>query len=540
MPALDVNGLKQKASKAMAGFSTGQKVVTGIAVIGLVGGFMMFSSWAGKPSYSPLFTNLQPSDAAAITQKLTSNKVAYKLADGGSTVMVPQSVLYQQRMELSASGLPAGGNDGYKLLDKQGITTSEFRQRVDYQRALEGELAKTIGAIDGVSAATVHLVIPKDDVFAADDHKASASVLVQNIPGKTMSPEQVQAVVHLVSSSVEALDPSAVTVADGKGNVLNAPGDDGMLAAAGDARTQQRFTFENSMAKSLQDMLSQVLGQNHAVVKVTADLDFNQVSTTTETYDDKPAPVVSESTSKENFTGTGTPPNTTGLTGNTTGTATTNNNYTKDDAQRTMAVGKVTSEVKQAPGTVKRLSIAVALDSGAKNADKAQIEQLVSAAAGINAQRGDTVAVNALAFDTSAAQAAQKDLKAAAKAKSQQGMMSLAKTVGVLLIVGVALLLVLRSTKKSVRRVPIALPADLAELEGPRHALAAGAIDLNGDDRVLVGVGAGSHEATSFDSIPTPNLPAAAVANSDIVQLIERQPDEVAQLLRSWLADRRD
>src|SRR3954464_15782057 len=146
MAAIDVNKVKAKAGKALSGFSTGQKVVTGLAVVGLVIGGMMFSSWASKPSYSPLFTNLQPSDAAAITQKLTSNKVSYKLADGGSTVMVPQSMLYQQRMELSAQGLPTGGNDGYKLLDKQGITTSEFRQHVDYQRALEGELSRTIGA----------------------------------------------------------------------------------------------------------------------------------------------------------------------------------------------------------------------------------------------------------------------------------------------------------------------------------------------------------------------------------------------------------
>src|SRR5947207_7970249 len=128
MPAFDVNGLKQKASKAMSGFSSGQKVVTGIAVVALLGGFMMFSSWASKPSYTPLFTNLQPSDAAAITQKLTSAKVPFKLADGGHSVLVPQGDVYQQRITLSAAGLPSGGTQGYALLDKEGITSSEFRQ----------------------------------------------------------------------------------------------------------------------------------------------------------------------------------------------------------------------------------------------------------------------------------------------------------------------------------------------------------------------------------------------------------------------------
>src|SRR3954463_8755855 len=116
MAAIDVNQLKAKAGKALSGFSTGQKVITGLAVVGLIVGGMMFSSWASKPSYAPLFTNLQPSDAASITQKLTGNKVSYQLADGGGRIMVPQSVLYEQRISMSAPGLPAGGTDGYKLL----------------------------------------------------------------------------------------------------------------------------------------------------------------------------------------------------------------------------------------------------------------------------------------------------------------------------------------------------------------------------------------------------------------------------------------
>src|SRR5947209_15401113 len=155
MAGVNVDQLRRKASQAMAGFSTGQKVVTGLAVVALIAGGMLFSGWASKPTYVPLFTNLQPSDAAAITQKLTSSKVPYQLGDGGSSVLVPQNQVYQQRLNLSAQGLPTGGNQGYSLLDKQGITTSEFQQRVDFQRAMEGELSKTIGAIDGVGAATV-------------------------------------------------------------------------------------------------------------------------------------------------------------------------------------------------------------------------------------------------------------------------------------------------------------------------------------------------------------------------------------------------
>src|SRR4051812_16043495 len=133
MPAVNVDQLRRRASQTLSGFSTGQKVITGLAVAGLIVGALTFSSWASKPSYAPLFTNLQPSDAAAITQKLTGAKVPFKLADGGQSVLVPQSAVYQQRISLSASGLPTGGSQGYALLDKEGITSSEFRQRVDYQ-----------------------------------------------------------------------------------------------------------------------------------------------------------------------------------------------------------------------------------------------------------------------------------------------------------------------------------------------------------------------------------------------------------------------
>jgi flagellar M-ring protein FliF len=147
------------------------------------------------------------------------------------------------------------------------------------------------------------------------------------------------------------------------------------------------------------------------------------------------------------------------------------------------------------------------------------------------------VVVNQLKFDDTAAKEAKKELTQAAKAKSQAGKMSLAKTGGVLLLVAIALLLVLRSARKGPKRMPIALPSDLTELGPPRNALAANSVSVNEDERVLVGASVGG---SSFDSIATRDLPIAAVAQSDIVQLIERQPDEVAQLLRSWLADRRD
>ena len=223
----DIKRLLERGRAVLADFTAGQKTVTALVVVGLIVGAYLFSGWASKPSYTPLFSNLAASDASAITDKLTAAKEPYKLADGGSTILVPQKDVYQLRLDMAKANLPTGGVSGYSLLDKGGITTSQFQQNVEYQQALEGELTKTIEAIDGVNAAVVHVVLPSNDVFTDDSSKPTASVLVTTDPSKPLGASQVQAIVHLVASSVEGLDPNNVTVADSQGDILSVAGDDG-------------------------------------------------------------------------------------------------------------------------------------------------------------------------------------------------------------------------------------------------------------------------------------------------------------------------
>ncbi len=198
-------------------FTPGQKVV---AVIGtaalLLGGFMVFR-WASAPAYAPLFSNLAPSDASSVIDELETQGVSYELADGGATIMVPRDAVHSTRIALSGEGLPTSTEGGYGILDDQGISTSEFKEQTDFKRAMEGELAATVKAIDGVDGAVVHLAIPQKDVFTDEQQPPTASVLVQTNPGRTLTPEQVQAVVHLVASSIDGLDPDQVTVADSTG-----------------------------------------------------------------------------------------------------------------------------------------------------------------------------------------------------------------------------------------------------------------------------------------------------------------------------------
>src|ERR1700754_728359 len=184
----------RRITDAFRSFTPGQKAVTIFAVLALVIGGYFFATWAAKPSYSILFNNLSTKDASAIVDSLDKSGTKYELANGGATILVPQDQVNTLRLSLSGEGLPGDSDTGYALLDQQGITTSDFMQHTNYQRALEGELANTIKSIDGVEAVTVHLVMPQTDFSSNDQTKPPASVLVAPSPNKPLTTGQVQAI----------------------------------------------------------------------------------------------------------------------------------------------------------------------------------------------------------------------------------------------------------------------------------------------------------------------------------------------------------
>lgn len=529
MPA-QISKLPASLRTLFAGFTAGQKAVTALALVALLIGGVVFTSWAGKPSMVPVFTNLAASDAAAITEELNTRGTKYTLADGGATVLVPQKDVYQLRLDLSAAGLPENGKSGYELLDAQGITTSEFRQRVDYQRALEGELSKTISSIDGVEATTVHLVIPEEALFSEDGRQPSASVLVKNKPGKSLTGGQVQAVVNLVSSSVEGLTPEQVTLADAKGTVLSAAGEAGASAAAGDARAVQTAAFEKDLQTSVEQLLMPVVGSGKAVVRVKAALDFDKKATTSEIFnpEDKEPPAVSKSVTTETYEG-GSP-----IIGGVLGPENVGNQaieggdsrYEKGQETSALAVDKVTEQVESAPGKVERLTVAVVLDAAAAGTvSPAEVQQLVAAAAGIDPARGDVVQVSRMAFDDTAAKAAEAEFAALEAEKKSAQRWSLIRTTGVLLAVGLLLLYALRSMRRDTR-TEVELPYDV---EAAQLALEA---------EHAATLAAAERRALEPPPITTEERQRLTI-QGEIGELVERQPEEVAQLLRGWLADRR-
>jgi len=525
--------LRQRAQEVMAGFSSGQKAVLIVAVLAVTIGGYLFMSWAGKPTYVPLFSNLSSTDAAAITQKLAANKVPYQLSEDGQQILVPQADVYQQRLDMAAAGLPSTGEQGYSLLDSAGVTTSQFQQQVEYQQAVSDELEKTIESISGVSSAIVNVVIPQQTLFANSTDQPSASVLVSLADGTTLSPEQVQAIVHLVASSIEGLSPDNVTVADSNGDVLNAPGTNSSSVAAGTLEEQETESYEQDLNNSLQDWLSSVLGPGNAVVHTSAELDFDQSQTTSEIYNpNKQGPIpVQQATSSETYTGpaasqaasgtlgatTTTVPATKKGTGSTATTGTTVPTYTQQGSSQQDVVSEVTKTVNSAPGALVRLSVAVIVNSSVKGVTANQVKQLVSQAAGLQPSRGDTIQVGFMPFNQTAAKAQAAQLKAAAAAQSQAQLLGEARDVLVVLVVLALLLFAMRRLTKTTR-VPLALPSAYAPLE-----LEAAENEAEEEERTLA-------------LAPVPQIaPPIEAEVSQIGQMIENEPERIAEMLRTWL-----
>lgn len=552
--------LRERVMELFSGFTTGQKVVTGLAVLGVIIGGYVFTGWASTPAYAPLYTDLDPADAAAVTEELTSAGISYKLSDSGRTVMVPNGELYNQRIALSSKGLPSSGNSGYAILDKQGITASQFRQRIDYQRALAGELGKTIEAIEDVQSATVNLVIPEEDLFTDDAQHASASVLVQTRPNATLAGGEVQSILHLVSSSVEGLTPENVTISDTKGTLLAAPGQEGIDAAVGDARAQQTLEYEKNTARKVEELLTAVAGQGGVVVQVKAELNFDEVETTTETFQNPDNVIAQQSESTETLEGTNADGGVLGVDPDAATVGGENTNFEKDETDTIFAPSKTTSSTRSAPGSVRRQTVSVFIDDARGQAvDLAAIEDQVEAAAGIDAARGDLVAVSRVPFDTTAEDEAAAAAEDAKEAQRWDSTMSTVRSIATLLIVGFGLLYGYRRMQRGARREEwisldhLALGSgddevleleeeDYMELE-PAHyetVTIAGepgqTVAVEGADEVST-VLVARKTRTELDRLP--GMEERMAAHADITDLIDRQPEDVAQLLRSWMAERR-
>lgn len=535
--------LTSKFGEVTAGFSGAQKTTMAAVFVALIAGVWMFSTWASTTEMAPLYADLETADAAAVTDELAALGVDYELTDQGRTVMVPRDRVYELRLDLSSAGIPTGGAEGYALLDDQGITSTQFQQRIAFQRALEGELAQTIRHIDAVAAANVHLVIPEDDLFSGDDVHASASVLVQT--AGTLTPEQVQAIVNLVAGSVEGLREDAVTVADQNGLVLASPGQTPFDRAGVSGAANQTIEFERSLADEITSMLTAVVGPGKVMVTVSAEMDWDASSVVSETHTPSAVPegagplVSTETTRSESYSTNATDGDGGVLGDGEDGNeSTSNSTYSANDQSRDFVFDSTIQTVERQGGDITRLNVAVLLDEGAiTEAQLAEIESLVRGAAGIDGDRGDTLAVSRLAFDTTIADTLAAEFEATTASvsagESGGGMIStiILGAIGLVIVLIAAIQLWRGQRPAEVEELDLATLTNSLTAGSARPVLPR--VDAN--PTAATG-GAASTGASTAAEEPEPE---PATPEEELRALVDSQPDEVARLLRTWLADRR-
>lgn len=491
--------LKDRLAALVRALPPAQRVGIAVGAVVLLMAAVPFVLWVTSPSYTVLYSGMEESEVAGVIDELETRGVPYQL--DGNRVLVPAGQLHETRAQLAQAGVSATPTiPGYELLDEQALGTSDLRQRVDLQRALEGELARTLSAMDGVENATVRLVLPEERLFTDDQTDATASVLVR--PRGQLSQGQIESITLLVASAVEGLDTSGITVADTDGNVLHSPGDG--TAGSGATDRHQRLTqdYERTVAAELTTLLQQATGAPASVV-VRADLDYDEVETQTEQYEADTAFPLRERIMEENYEGAGRPEG--GLVGVDGGPLPGGDGesaYERSEETREYGVDRTTTHTVRAPGQVDRLSVAVVVDEGAAVTD-VQVQELVTAAAGMDADRGDAFAITRIGMP-----AADEPVEAAGP-----GWLDLVQWgVALLVLLLVALGLFLMSRRRSAPEpepAPKVVPAAVRQTPAVE------------------------------EPAPTEELPSGPTIRDEVAQLVERQPEEIAMLLRGWLADRR-
>ncbi|MFA7316854.1 MAG: flagellar basal-body MS-ring/collar protein FliF [Sulfuricella sp.] len=405
------------------------------AIIALLSGSWM---WSQTPDYRVLYSNLSDRDGGTIISSLQQMNIPYKMAEGGGAILVPSNQVYEVRLRLASQGLPKGSVVGFELMDGQKLGMSEFQERVNYQRALEGEITRSIQSLSAVQGARVHLAIPRPSVFIREQQKPSASVLLSLYPGRNLDTAQVSGIAHLISSSVPDLPVKNVTVVDQNGNLLTGAGDGagaGKYAGLDPTQLDYLHQVEQSYVKRIESILMPILGLGNVKAQVAADLDFAMVEQTAETYKPNPVPneaairsqQMSETNGDAGRPASGVPgalsnqppgaasapitaaaaPGAGGAAGAAAGGA----NVHKESTVN-FEVDKTIQHVRQPVGSVKRLSVAVVVnhrkDGKGINkpltpAELSQVQNLVKETMGFNQNRGDTLNVVNAAFTESEA-----------------------------------------------------------------------------------------------------------------------------------------
>lgn len=378
-----------------------QKFMLGGGIVLTLGLLSILLFFLNEPNYSSLYSGLAQEDASKVVEYLTTQKVLYKIDDNGQTIKVPREKVYELRLALAGKGIPSSGVIGYEIFDKSTMGMSEFMQKLNYKRALEGELARTIQQQEGVIGARVHIVIPQKTIFKEEEKFPSVSVVLKLKSNLAPSKENIQSIVNLLIGSVEGLQQSKVSIIDTKGRILNTDSEEGSLAFASSKQYEIKKSVENYLVQKAQSILDNVLGYGNAMVQVNADINFDQVEKTMENYDPDSQVAISEQTNKVSNQGK---------------VMNDSSAQSNDNTITNYEISKTIERVVAGSGNIKRLSVAAVINDIPKEVKKGnkteivfeprpqeqikKLEEIIKNAVGLDLQRNDQFSITNIPFET--------------------------------------------------------------------------------------------------------------------------------------------
>jgi len=558
--------------RLLASLTLRQKVSLVVAAVAVAAALWGLAGWSRERDFRPLYTGLAAEDAGAVVARLRERGTPYRLSDSGATVLVPSALVAEARLDLAAAGLPRTGRIGFELFDQNRFGATDFAEKVNFHRALEGELERSILTLAEVERARVHITPPKESVFLESRRPAKASVLIKLRPGSRLAPGYVQAICHLVASAIEGLEPEAVSVLDVYGNLLNRPRARHDLEGGRppEALLEYRQSLERDLVAKIHETLEPVLGPDGFRASVSVECDFTSGDQSEEILD----PSRSVMTSMQRTEDTGGYPTASGVPGTasnlprpTARPSSSARNYSRKTENITYQSSRTVRRLRIPQGTVKRMSVAVVVDhlvrwegqgEGARRVVEPpseeklkRIRELVAATVGLDTGRGDQLIVESLPFEASP-RWQREDEPGATPApggtplpdwlpqplRDPKLLAVAGASVAVLLVAALALLVWLRRR----RRLKIEAAQALAAAERPAGALAAGETAAERLSAQLADQAEQQaeleQEALETLRLAPPKTKKSEVLAKHLAEEAKKDATGLAQVVRTWLEER--
>lgn len=507
-------------------------IALGAALVICIGIFAFIIFGTRTADQQLLYANLSATDAGAVTEWLKGQKIPYSLKDEGKSIWIPTDNIYQARLDLASNGLPNGGDVGFEVFDKQSFALTDYVQKVNYTRALQGELARTISSLAPVATTRVHLAIPEKRLFKNQQKAATASVIIDLVPGKKLKNDQVDGIIHLIAGSVSGLDPKDVKVIDSNGLVLG----DTQKGEADRLLSTDMLAFqgeiEAQMQMRAQDLLERTMGKDHALVRVTATVDFSKVEKTEELFDGDDPVIRSEQIDNEVnqvIKDGGIPGVESNLQGNTQGEANSGTKASKNARTTNYEISKTTSHTVNPVGTVTKLSVSVLV------ADRTEIDpetnkiktiplepkelnaikDMVSSAIGLVPDRGDVINVTSMPFMATEKENIESDGEVM---RYVQNTLPFAKYILAFLALIMMYFIFIRPIMKTVKGEVEEHNKTVEEMEREQELLAQA-----------------QNEVVEEEEEPLPEIPEVDIALANIRRQVMEEYAPTAFIIKNWI-----